>query len=145
MIHTRVVQPTALSPSFDRRVFTTDVAKKLTKSTSGGPQHLPTVQCRQNINRVQIWTLQGTYEKLVAIYQTTEQFIQKIRHIKELWMHESSKQKAIPLQAWTGPEGFRMLGLPEFLDNRHMKVVRLSGLRTGRLYPPGYIPGNHFC
>jgi hypothetical protein len=23
---------------------------------------------------------------------------------------------------------------PEFLDNRHMKVVRLSALRTGRLY-----------
>jgi hypothetical protein len=27
------------------------------------------------------------------------------------------------------------LGPPEFLDNRHMKVVRLSALRTGRLYP----------
>jgi hypothetical protein len=25
--------------------------------------------------------------------------------------------------------------LPEFLDNRHMKVIRLSALRTGRLYP----------
>jgi len=39
------------------------------------------------------------------------------------------------LQAWTGPEGSRRLRLPEFLDNRHMKVVRLSALRTGRLYP----------
>ena len=35
------------------------------------------------------------------------------------------KGRAIPLQAWTGPEG----------SNRHMKVVRLSALRTGRLYP----------
>ena len=26
-----------------------------------------------------------------------------------------------------------------------MKVVRLSALRTGRLYPPGSIPGTHFC
>jgi len=25
---------------------------------------------------------------------------------------------------------------PRFEDNRHMKVVRLSALRTGRLYPP---------
>jgi len=25
---------------------------------------------------------------------------------------------------------------PIFLYNRHMKVVRLSALRTGRLYPP---------
>jgi len=26
-----------------------------------------------------------------------------------------------------------------------MKVVRLSAVRTGRLYPPGNIPGTHFC
>ena len=26
-----------------------------------------------------------------------------------------------------------------------MKVVRLSALRTGQLYPPGNIPGTHFC
>ena len=26
-----------------------------------------------------------------------------------------------------------------------MKVVSLSALRTGRLYPPGHIPGTHFC
>jgi len=32
-------------------------------------------------------------------------------------------------------KGSRRLRLPEFLDNRHMKVVKLSSLRTGRLYP----------
>ena len=32
---------------------------------------------------------------------------------------------------------------PAFHDNRHMKVVRLSALRTGRLYPIGNIPGSH--
>ena len=26
-----------------------------------------------------------------------------------------------------------------------MKVVRFSALRTGHLYPPGNIPGTHFC
>ena len=26
-----------------------------------------------------------------------------------------------------------------------MKVVRLSATKTGRLYPPGNIPGTHFC
>jgi len=35
-------------------------------------------------------------------------------------------------------------GVPRFQDNRHMKVVSLSALRTGRLYPPGNIPGNSF-
>ena len=43
--------------------------------------------------------------------------------------------KATPLQAWTGPEGFSRFEAPRFQDNRHMKVVRLSALRTGRLYP----------
>jgi hypothetical protein len=31
--------------------------------------------------------------------------------------------------------GFQEVEAPEFLDNRHRKVVRLSALRTGRLYP----------
>jgi len=43
-----------------------------------------------------------------------------------------SKSKAIPGQALMGQEveAFR------FPDSRHMKVVRLSALCTGRLYPP---------
>jgi len=45
------------------------------------------------------------------------------------------KDKAIPLQAWTGPEGSKEVDAPRFQDNRHMKVVRLSALRTGRLHP----------
>jgi len=45
------------------------------------------------------------------------------------------KKKAILIQSWTGPEGFRRLGLPEFQENRHMKAAMLSTLRTGRLYP----------
>jgi hypothetical protein len=53
--------------------------------------------------------------------------------------------KATPLQAWPGPEGSSRLKLPEFEDSGHMKVVRLSALRTGRVYPPGNIPGTHFC
>ena len=42
--------------------------------------------------------------------------------------------KAIPLQAWAGPYGSWRLRLSEFLENRHMKLVRLSALGTGRLY-----------
>jgi hypothetical protein len=38
---------------------------------------------------------------------------------------------------WVGKaEGSsRRMRLPEFLDNRHMKVAKLSALRSGRLYP----------
>jgi len=38
--------------------------------------------------------------------------------------------KAMSLQAWTGPEGSRRVGPTRFQDNRHMKAVRLSALRT---------------
>jgi len=52
----------------------------------------------------------------------------------------------MPLYAWIDPEE-----LQEFEDPRiskqsgHMKVVRLSALSNGRLYPPRNIPGTHFC
>ena len=39
------------------------------------------------------------------------------------------KGKVVPLQAWSVPEGSRKLRFPDFV------VVRLSALRTGRLYP----------
>jgi hypothetical protein len=55
------------------------------------------------------------------------------------------KGKGNIIQAWRGPEGSRILMLPEFLENRHMKFVSwLSALRADRLYTPGNIPGTHF-
>jgi len=45
--------------------------------------------------------------------------------------------KATPLQARGAT---RRLRLPEFLDSRHIKVVRLPPLRTGRLYPQEISP-----
>jgi hypothetical protein len=50
-----------------------------------------------------------------------------------------------PITGLDRPLGFQEVEAPIFLDNRHMKVVRLSALHTGRLYPPGKIPGTHFC
>ena len=43
--------------------------------------------------------------------------------------------KAIPIHAWTGPEGSRGLRLPELLDNRHINIARLLALRTSRICP----------
>jgi hypothetical protein len=49
------------------------------------------------------------------------------------------KGKAIPLQAWTGPEASR------FQDNRHLKVVRLSALRTESPYPQAESTPGPYC
>ena len=46
-------------------------------------------------------------------------------------MLKLKKTKVITLQSWTGLVGFRRLKLPEVLDNRHMKVTRISALSTG--------------
>ena len=43
------------------------------------------------------------------------------------------KGKAVPLQAWTSPEGSRKLRFPDFMTMAQ-HGGRLSALRTGRLY-----------
>ena len=58
--------------------------------------------------------------------------------------HERVKGKAVPLQAWSGPEGSRKLRFPYFMTTAQDggKVVSL----THRLpLPPGNTPGTYFC
>jgi len=43
--------------------------------------------------------------------------------------------KSNPITGLDRPRGFQEVETPRFHDNRHMKVVRLSALRTSRLYP----------
>ena len=54
------------------------------------------------------------------------------------------KGKAVPLQAWKGPEGSRKIRFPDFMTTAQ-NGGRLSVLRTASLYPPGNTPGTHFC
>ena len=46
---------------------------------------------------------------------------------------------SIPVYVQIGHKGSRMLRRLEFSDHRHMNVVRVSALSTGRIYPPGKI------
>jgi hypothetical protein len=54
------------------------------------------------------------------------------------------KGKAVPLQAWSGPEGSRKLIFPDFMTMAQDggKVVSLTHRPP---LPPGNTPGTHFC
>jgi hypothetical protein len=48
-------------------------------------------------------------------------------------------------QSLDRPWGIQTPEVPRSPDNRHMKMVRLSALSTGRFYPPRDTPGPNFC
>ena len=52
-----------------------------------------------------------------------------------LWANRYVLVKAIPLQAWTGPEGSRRLRLPDFKTIGTWRRLRLSALCNSHLYP----------
>jgi hypothetical protein len=56
------------------------------------------------------------------------------------WTHIKVKGKAIPLQAWTGPEGSRRLRLPDF-----MTIGTWRWPYAPAAFTPGNIPCTHFC
>jgi hypothetical protein len=60
-----------------------------------------------------------------------------------LFFSSFSKGKAVPLQAWSGPEGSRKLRFPDFTttaqDGGEVSLTHRPPL------PPGNTPGTHFC
>jgi len=68
-------------------------------------------------------------------------FLKKIE-LEQLQKHV--KTKAVPLQAWSGPEGSRKLRFPDFMTTAQDggKVVSLTHRPP---LPPGNTPGTHFC
>jgi len=64
-------------------------------------------------------------------------------HTAYLPERSKAKQKQ-PCTGLDRPWGFPEVQAPRFPHNKHMKVVRLSALCTGCLYPPGDIPSTRF-
>jgi len=55
------------------------------------------------------------------------------------------KGKAIPLQAWTGPEGSRRMKVPDFMPIGTHEGGKVVSPTHPPPLPPGNIPGTHFC
>jgi hypothetical protein len=67
-----------------------------------------------------------------------------IKILKKKNQRSKKKGKAVPLQAWSGPEGSRKLRFSDFMTTAQDggKVVSL----THRPHlPPENTPGTHFC
>jgi len=66
-----------------------------------------------------------------------------VRHVSSSIKNCPSSRASIPanvlrkqVHAWPSPQSCRSSRLPRSVDSRHMKMARLSVLRTGHLYPP---------
>ena len=81
-----------------------------------------------------------------AIYFESIQTFRDHLLSKDTYLSDKSKSKGkvVPLQPWTGPEGSRKLRFSDFVTTAQ-DGGRLSALHTSHLYPPGNIPGTHFC
>jgi hypothetical protein len=54
------------------------------------------------------------------------------------------KSKAVPLQAWNGPEGSRKLRFPDFVTMAQ-DDGKVASLTHRPHLPPRNTPGTHFC
>jgi len=61
-----------------------------------------------------------------------------------MWLKYVGKDKAVPLQAWIGPDGSRKLRFPDFMTTAQGggKVVNLTHWLP---LPPENAPGTHLC
>ena len=83
------------------------------------------------------------------MYSEISYFINVARYKKEFKIHlrvkGKGKGKAIPLQAWTGPEGSRRLRLPDFMTIGAYESGKAVSLTHRPPLRPGNIPATHFC
>jgi len=59
-------------------------------------------------------------------------------------VYNCGKSKAVPLQAWSGPEGSWKLRFPDFMTTAQ-DSGKVVGLTHRPPLPPGNAPGTHFC
>jgi len=91
----------------------------------------------------------GTPQHYVAAVGTAWSQLGSLRndqaalYLKHLLFREYI-HKAVPLQAWSSPDGSRKLRFPDFMTAAQDvgKVVRLTYRPP---LPPGNAPGTHFC
>ena len=91
-------------------------------------------------------------QKLLPIYRKTalpvtkwnKANLQNPIQLKQNRTQLYNKGKAVPLQAWSGPEGSRKLRIPDFMTTAQ-EGGKVVSLRHRPHLLPGNPPGTHFC
>jgi hypothetical protein len=128
-----------------------DKQHKVSKSTKQSPWKADCRTASQEIHRI-YWSQKVGFSSRTTLNTKLDNSIQQVPSCESascpdaqqiprfLWSPNVGEVKVKLNHPATGldrPLVFQEAEAPEFLENRHMKVVRLSVLRTGRLYPQG--------
>ena len=80
---------------------------------------------------------------MIKISYKAKHTLDIVYHLTCFHLHVKGKGKAIPLQAWSGPEGSGKLRFPDF-----MTTAQDGGKVVSHMHRPlhsGNTPGTHFC
>ena len=82
--------------------------------------------------------------KYLVLVQTLQHRFQKHTFNSFTSLNDKGKDKAVMLQAWSGPEGSSKLRFPDFMTTTQDGGKVVSLMHKPPL-PPGNTPGTHFC
>jgi hypothetical protein len=74
-------------------------------------------------------------QKSADLIYIAAEALTSIRHIYLCYFFVDTKVKAVPLQAWSGPEGSRKLRFQNFMKTAQDGCKVVGPMHTGRLYP----------
>jgi len=108
------------------------------------------VKVKINLSVCYLWRNMGSVEVTLhsffkaSIQCSHMQAITKVPKCTEPEVNPPYAYKAVPLQAWSNPEGSRKLRFPDYVTVAQdgSKVVSLTHRPP---LPPGNAPGTHFC
>jgi hypothetical protein len=106
---------------------------------------------RHSYSRIRIqfqnWRLNVCYILRRFVFQEASQDMSADRKssvVVALFPLDYEKRKAVPLQAWSGPEGSRKLSFPDFMTTAQDGGKGVSLTHRPHL-PPGNTPSTYFC
>ena len=88
--------------------------------------------------------MRGDKRQRVGLFGLFKCFIERLTQLQRLYSVGKGKGKSDPLQAWSGPEGFRKLRFPDFMPTA-VEDGKVVNLRHRPPLPAVNKYGTRFC